>query len=340
MSFYEGTTLEQVIRQYVELPPTPSMTGWFPVLHSCDHGHKGKRAGFKFDGDVVAFHCFNCQLKAVFDPNNIEDGRSPISDGMNQVLQDFHVPKEEIQKVIFATLKQQKDTQHPSTTTKSTEPPEIQLPSIFYPLAEAKPNDKWALLARYYLEDRGIDPSSYPFFMSERTDIVRLKKWFGRVIIPIYKHNKLIFYIARDLTEKAIKKYESPSVSRESVIYGYDELFKHTDLPLYITEGWFDAFPLDGVALIGNEISDTKIEIINRSRRQKVYIPDQFGNGFIAAKTAIDAGWSVSTPDFGACKDVSAAVQKYGKMYVIQTLVENTSSGFEAELKARVYCKK
>jgi hypothetical protein len=315
------------------------------VLHTaCDHGKKGPRAGFRFDGDAVAFHCFNCPLKAVFDPNEAgREGQPLISKNMQHVLADFNIPEDEWQRVLFSVMKQRDAgftaNAIDSKPVESIEPMEIPLPETFYPLADADPDDKWAMIARYYLEDRNIDPSSYPFMLSTKTDIPHLKKWFGRVIIPVYKNEKLIYYTGRDLTGKAIKKYESPAVSRDRVIYGFDRLFENTEMPLYIVEGWFDAVVIDGIAIFGNEISPTKMKWINRSRRKKVYIPDQFGNGFQAAKQAIDAGWSISTPDFGDCKDVSAAVNKYGKLYVFQTLAQHTASGFEAELNARMYCK-
>lgn len=322
----------------------PSGTGWYPVLHTaCDHGKKGPRAAFKFDGDKVAFHCFNCPLKAVYDPNHIgREGQPLMSNNMQQVMADFNIPEDEWQQVLWSALKNRDSGVVPAKASEvqtSIEPMEVPLPDTFYPLTEATEDDKWAMIARYYLEDREIDPSSYPFMLSKKTDIPHLKKWFGRVIIPIYKDNKVIFYTGRDLTGKALKKYESPAVSRDRVIYGFDKLFENNDLPLYIVEGWFDAFVIDGVAIFGNEFSSTKIKWLNRSRRKKVYIPDQFGDGFRAAKQAIDAGWSISTPDFGDCKDVSAAVQKYGKLYVMQTLAQHTASGFEAELNARIYCK-
>lgn len=340
----EDVSLADVIRQYVPLPPVPSGKGWYPVLHKCDHGKKGPRAGFKFDGDTVAFHCFNCFLKAVYDPNDMgREGQSLLSRNMRQVLADFDVPEEEWQAVLLSKMGARwdgKTTPNDEMVVRtSIEPSEIPLPGTFYPLMEADSSDKWATIARYYLEDRLIDPNSYPFMLAKNTDIPHLKKWFKRIIIPIYKDQKLIFYTGRDLTEKAIKKYESPSVSRDRVIYGFDKLFTSTDQPLYVTEGWFDAFNIGGVALFGNEISDTKIKILNRSPRLKVYIPDQFGNGFQAAKQALDAGWSVSTPDIGHCKDISSAIQKYGVLYVLNTLAQHTASGFSGETNARVYCK-
>lgn len=338
----DAVSLEQVIRRYIPLPPSPAGTGWYPLLCKVcsDHGKKGPRAGFKFEGDRVSYHCFNCGHASAYDPDEYKS--MPVK--MQQVLQDFGVPEDEWQQVLFTALANQSNKsgsalQKPQPH-RSLEPTEIPLPEIFYRLADATEENKWAEIARYYLtEERGVDPSQYPFYLSKPTKDPRLKKWFGRVIIPIYKDEKLVFYQGRDLTKKARKKYESPAISREKVLYGFDRLFDQSELPLYILEGWFDAFVVDGVALLGNEISDIQIEWLNRSRRKKVYIPDRLGDGERGASKALEQGWHISTPDIGGCKDINEAVQKYGKLFVMKTIVDNTAIGFDAETKIGVYCK-
>jgi len=334
-----NVTLEDKIRLYASLPSQPSSKGWYSVLHTaCDHGRKGPRAAFIFEGDNVGFHCFNCPLRAKYEPSE----HPYLSDNMKQVMEDFGIPESEYQEVVLENLKN-----HPSKSEggvqinkENLEPEEIPLPQSFYPLAGA--DNSWAEIARYYLEEeRGIKSDSYPFMLAEKTKINHLKKWHGRLIIPIYKNSKLIFYLGRDLTGKKILKYESPAVGRDKILQGYDLLHQSYEQPLYIVEGWFDAYAIDGVGIIGNEISETKAKILNRSRRKKIYIPDRFGSGIKAAKQALEFGWSVSTPNISSdCKDMSDAVKKYGKLYVLKTLADNTSDGFEAEINLGIYCDK
>lgn len=342
----QTVTLEDIIRTYIQLPSHPNGTGWFSVLCKVcnDHGRKGPRAGFMFDGDSVAYHCFNCGHATGYDPAKFDPNRpgSEMPQKMEQVLRAFGVPEDEWSQVLMSNLKardgglkfeQQKKQQ------VSIEPLEVPLPDIFYRLDQAGQNDKWAMIARDYLEnERGVDPNTYGFMLSKHTDDPALKKWFGRLIIPIYKGEKLIYYVGRALGERK-KKYESPSISRDKVIYGFDRLFEQTDLPLYVVEGWFDAHAIGGVALLGNEISDTKATWLNRSRRPKVYIPDQFGDGQLGGERALRLGWNIATPDVGDCKDMSEAVHRYGKIYVIKTIAETTASGFEAQTNLGVYCK-
>lgn len=323
-------SLETIIKRYIKLPSHSSGTGWYPVLCKVcnDSGRKGSRAGFKFDAVKVAYHCFNCGHSTVFDPETHKN----MPEKMVQVLTDFNVPEDEWKAVLLTNLtKRDKDgntkIQNRSSPTQSVEPAVIPLPPHFYLLSSASPNDQWAQLACAYLDtERGVDPKSYNFMLSHPNGDPEVDKWSKRVIIPIFKENQLIFYVGRDLTGKLTQKYLSPSYSKEKVLYGFEELFRQTEEPLYIVEGWFDAFAINGVAILGNEISEAHATWLNRSQRRKVYIPDRLGDGWVAAERALELGWDVSTPEIGDCKDISAAVLKYGRMYVVKSIADKTIS--------------
>lgn len=332
-------SLEQIIRQYVYLPPTDNGNGWFPVLCKVcsDHGRKGPRAAFKFDVQSIGYHCFNCGHAAKFNP--LENKRMPKK--MQIVLEAFDIPKDEWQPIIFEALKHRDKTIQPSEIIQkntSIEPMEIPLPKHFYLLSDAGPEDKWAEIATDYLEtDRNIDPCNYPFMLSSRKYGEKgIDTWWGRLIIPVYKGDKLIYYQGRSLYTTD-KKYESPSTPRDRVLFGFDKLFEQTDAPLYVVEGIFDAMSIGGVALLGNELSQAQIEWLNRSKRKKVYIPDRFGNGRRVALECLQQGWQVSTPDVGSVKDMNEAVKKYGLVYVMKTIAENICDGFTAEARLGVY---
>ena len=330
-------TLEEVIRQFVSLPPATAK-GWHYVLCKVcnDHGRKGKRAGFRFEGEKTGYNCFNCGHAATYDP----DVHDRISKNMKTVLAAFQIPDTEWQLVALKNMERQGKTAD-APKPVSIEPIPLVLPETFYPLAEAAEDDVWAEIARDHLEyERGIDPNSYPFMLSRRSQDPQDKKWRGRLIIPIYKGETLIYWQGRDLTDKSEQKYLSPPTERDRVLHGYDEIFKETENPLYILEGWFDAFVVDGVAILGNKILDPQVKWLNRSHRKKVYVPDRKGDGHVAANQALGLGWYVSTPNIGDCKDISDAVKKYGKLYVMKSIVENTAKGFAAKNNLGVYCDK
>lgn len=346
----KSTSLEDIIRKYIQLPAMASSRGFYPVLCKVcnDHGKKGLRGGFRFDnGGVVGYHCFNCSHAAKFDPEGIKTKRSKkISPKMRQVLEAFNVPEDEITEMMFNLLKEAGHTEGAVSgetiqTVKSIEPKEIPLPKHFYALSEAGPEDKWAEIARDYLEHtRGIDPQGHPYFLCHKTGVETIDKWVGRIIIPIYKTGKLIYYQGRALYNDK-KKYESPTQPKDCVLYGFERLFEHTDMPLYVVEGFFDAYLIDGVAILGKELTDEQAQWLERSKRRKVFIPDRQGGGSKApALNFIERGWAISTPDIGSCKDINDAVKKYGELYVMKSIADNiTADRFTAQTRLGVYCE-
>lgn len=332
-------TLEDVIRAHVVLGHRTG-TGWEECLHTtCDHGRKGNRAAFLFENGQTAFNCFNCGVVTVYDPNT----HKTIPKKMIEVLQDFNISETEWQGAMMLSMAVRDADGTAKTEAKvqgSIEPKEIILPEEFYYIKNGLDReDTWSQVAAHYLSDRGIDPLSHPFMVCGKTDNPHMQKWRGRVIFPIYKAGKLIYYQGRDLTHKLKKKYESPSEPKDKVIYGFDKLFERTDVPLYIVEGFMDACVIDGIAILGNRITDAQATWLNKSNRKKVYIPDRGITGKKVAEQCIKFGWHISTPEVGSCKDMNAAVIKYGRIYVMKSIAENTATGFDAENRLGIYCK-
>lgn len=327
------TTIRELIELNVRLD-RPNTRGWYPCVHQgCDHGRKGNRAAFLFpDDDSAIFKCYNCGTITGYAPARDR----LVNQKMRKVLSDFFIPDDEIRNIElqhFAENKEEYETQEKERI--KIEPDEIEVPDYFYFLDDAKPEDKWAQVAKAILESRAIDPDSYPFMLSSKV----YDKWHKRIIIPVYKQGKLIYYSGRDMTDRAKKKYENPDVEKFKVLFGFKEIFEYTDKPIYIVEGVMDALPLPNmVALMGNEISEAQIEWLNKTHRQKIYVPDRWGNGKPPALKAISLGWSISTPEIGDVKDLNDAVVKYGKLYVIKTLGENIHSGEIARIMLGLYC--
>jgi len=326
--------LEDVIRLNVPLPPHPNGRGFYSVVCKVcnDHGKKGPRAGFKFGDEAVGYNCFNCGHKALYDPNDPE--HSTISESMIKVLDGFGIPERDWQQVQFATMSGNKGLKvKKRDPLKEIEPPEVELPKGCYKL-ENDQDDKWTVIARDYLEyERGIDPDSYPFYLYKGSD----KKWKGRLIIPIYKDDKLIYFQGRSLVTMS-RKYMSPSLPKDRVIFGFDKIFRQNDAPLYVVEGFFDAMSINGVAVFGNQMTPEQIRWLSRSSRPKIIIPDRFGDGHLLANQAIKLDWGVAFPEIGSCKDMNDAVRRFGILYVMKSIAETACKGFAAQTAAGIYC--
>jgi len=331
-------TLEHVIRQYIALPPRPNGRGFFSVLCKVcnDHGRKGKRAGFTFENQSVGYNCFNCGHSAGYTPSTHET----MPKDMITVLESFGIPQVDWEPVLFANLA---DRENGDVSVKpvfsSIEPKPLTFPPFFYQLND-DPNDEWAQFAIEYISSRKISWKEYPFYIVKRqVEHPDNKKWYGRLIIPVYKNNQVVFWQGRDLTGLHVQKYLSVSEPRDRIISNYDRLRQESDQPLFVTEGWFDAEHVRGIAVFGNSLIDAQIKWLNQSYRQKVIIPDRFGDGHLLAKDGLKQGWAVSLPDIGSCKDVDEAVRHYGLLYTLTTIKENIFTGFEAEVRLRLYCE-
>lgn len=331
----EVPLLSTIIRQYVPLTSKNNSRGWLPVLCKVcdDHGKKGYRAGFKFDGETVGYNCFNCGHSAIYEPNS-EFG---MTKEMIQVMDAFNIPKVDWQKATFNPYR--------ANTTVSVrkvhvikEPVELSIPDYWYPLTD-NVNNLWAQYAIEYLAvERGIDWKQYSFYLANKTDNPDSEHWIERLIIPSYKAGKMIFYQGRDLTGNKPKKYLSPRLDSSAVLHGFDEIAKNTSNPIFVAEGWFDAESINGVAVFGSKMTQSQIEWLNSSTRQKVVIPDRLGDGHLLAEQAIKLGWNIALPDIGDAKDVNEACLKYGKLFTMKSIHANTYSDFEAGVKLKMYC--
>jgi len=328
--------LQEIIRTYISLgDATPS--GWHPVrcLACNDHANK-KRGGFKFEGDTVGYHCFNCPAKATYDPN------FKMSDAMRDVLAAFGIPEEELNGIILKDLAIRKGLKSPEVKKESVfYPKEVKFPSYFERL-KVDPNNSIAVMAEEHLQtQRSMSLGDYPFFTGKNDGTKESKQWVARLIIPFYHQEKLIFYQGRDLLDNSTRlKYLSLAIPKGNVMYGMDEIHRKTDDPLYIVEGFFDAFHLGGVAVLGNELSTEQIKILNRTSRKKIILPDRRGDGHLLALCGIEQGWAIGMPEIGECKDICEAVVKYGKLYVLNSIIEKTFTGNEAKAQIFVLCKK
>lgn len=100
-------------------------------------------------------------------------------------------------------------------------------------------------------------------------DIIKYKigyivkgKYSGCVVLPVYMEGKLRFWqVRRVLMVGNSPKYDSPSIERNAVLFGYDSITTKT---LNIVEGIFDAIALgDGtVGLLSKAISEQQIALL------------------------------------------------------------------------------
>ena len=155
-----------------------------------------------------------------------------------------------------------------------------------------------------------------------------------RVMIPFYHDGKVVGYTGRKITEGK-PKYLTDSQS--GYVFNldaqtYDRKF------VIVVEGQFDAIAIDGVGIMTNEPNDAQIMRLNNLGREVIVVPDKDKPGAKMLASAIKNNWAASLPPWeDDVKDVADAVKRYGRLYVITTILHYKVSN---EIKIQLLKKK
>ena len=179
-----------------------------------------------------------------------------------------------------------------------------------------------------YLLSRGMEWEWYNWHWSTAPG------YRDRLLIPFYQDGKIVGYTGRKVTEGK-PKYLTDSQS--GYVFNLDRQTRDRAYVI-VVEGQFDAIAVDGVAIMTNEPNDTQVARINALGREVICVPDRDRPGSKMLKHAIKNEWSVSLPPWGDdLKDVADAVKKYGRLYVLATILHYRVSG---EIKINLIKKK
>jgi DNA primase len=104
-----------------------------------------------------------------------------------------------------------------------------------------------------------------------------------------------------------------------------------------VVEGPFDAMSIDGVAVLSNDCSEQQADIIDTLNREIILVPDRDRAGTRLIDRALEYGWTVSFPVWHeTCKDVNEAVVRYGRLFVLKSILAARETGhLKIELKRR-----
>lgn len=321
---------------------TPS--GW--VSGNCPmcvtRGHRAdtrKRGGLMFTDDKVQYNCFNCGFKTGWSPGRKINGR------LQELLVQFGADTAQIQRINFELLKEQEEADIAGQFIKQDTPREVKinwheepLPPDSKRLSEVNTSvltdqelDKF-ISACEYVQERGLsfynDWHWSPF-----------KHFSNRIILPFYYKERIVGYTARWVGKTPNK--ETPKYylkSPKHFVYNVDAQANHKYT--IVTESQFDALVTGGVAMQGNTPSMTQCDVVDSLKTEVIVVPDADKAGNELVKAALKRGWSVSFPPWEGCKDAGDAVQKYGRLFTVRSIIESTeSNSTKIQLLAKSYCR-
>jgi len=181
-----------------------------------------------------------------------------------------------------------------------------------------------------YVHRRQIDINRYKFYWTPEPAY----NLYRRIVVPFYYKQQVIGYTSRAVVDSIKPKYWSNHPA--DFVFNLDAQ-KSSWQFVVVCEGPFDAMSVDGVAVCGAEISDQQAELIDRLQREVVVVPDRDLTGRRLVDRAIELGWSVSFPVWlETCKDINEAVVKYGKLFVLKSIIDTRETNrLKIELKKK-----
>ena len=313
---------------------TPS--GWLAFNAPCCE-HNGttpdtrQRGGLIANADEgVSFHCFNCGFKTSW-----RNGRN-LSFKMKKFMRWLNVPDDTITKLALQVLQTKTDVTGHKTFITLPKFVSKELPAKSKPIHEwadykaLEPGgiDKDLFKVLEYIATRKLNLNDYDFYWTPEAG------YRDRLIIPFYYREKVVGYTARKVVESKVKYL---SEQQPGYVFNIDE---QTDDRKYVVavEGPIDAIAIDGVALLGSEIKEQQTALLNSLGKPVIVVPDRDEAGQKLVYDAMEAGWSVSMPDWSQdIGDVNDAVCKYGRLHTLYSIVKNAE---ESQLKIKLRMKK
>lgn len=296
------------------LPSRRKLTtgGWESFNSPCCH-HRGesqdrrRRGGVIFSREGFVMHCFNCGFKAGWQPGKL------LSKNTKLLFKYLGLSDDEIKRLAFEAHKDQSDQQTQPTLNFTLH--EESLPDDCLSIeqwAQMGCEDPELLAAVEYILNRGLSLSDWPWHWSSANG------YRDRVIIPFYHEDKIVGWTGRKIGPGSPKYL---STSQSGYVFNLDHQTWNRKFVI-VVEGQFDAIALDAAAIMTNSPNAVQCARLNALGKEIIVVPDRDAAGSKLLAAAIENNWSVSMPFWGEdVKDVADAVQRYGKVYTLTTIL-------------------
>jgi hypothetical protein len=325
---------------------TNSSSGWISFNAPCCP-HNGEstdtrgRGGLVMNPDGgVSYHCFNCNFKASYVP-----GRH-LTYKFRKLLSWLGADEGTIKRLVIDAVRV-KELIAPEQVVEAQEAEPIDfrprpLPEqaqsfhalgTFYELNQNQqvPSD-WHN-AVIYAARRLIDLTRYDFYWTPETQY-NLHK---RIIIPFTWKGNVIGYTARAIIDDIKPKYYNSH--EPGYVFNVDQQRADSKFVI-VCEGPFDAMSVMVWPRWETKSANNRPTSLTAWAREVVVVPDADSAGVRLVDSALEYGWSVSFPVWQeTCKDINSAVEKYGKLFVLKSIIDaKQSNRLKIELlKKRLY---
>ena len=327
---------------------TNSVSGWTSFNAVCCP-HRGESPDSRGRGGIIAnptgsisYSCFNCNYTANYTP-----GRH-LNYKFRKLLSWLGADDNTVKRLVIDAIRIKELVEPESAEVEKEEivfrprplPQEAQTLQALETFRQLSKSDITTTQAVHhdavmYLATRGIDLNKYECYWTPEQQY----NLHRRVIIPFTWQNETIGYTARAFDAQIKPKYYSQY--EPNYVFNTDQQLPNAKFVI-VCEGPLDAMSIDGVAVLSNECSETQADIIDSLAREVIVVPDYDRAGMRLIDNAQEYGWSISMPIWQeTCKDVNEAVVKYGKLFVIKSILSaKQSNKLKIELmKRKIHAK-
>ncbi len=300
---------------------------------------KTLRGGVRRSNEGIGINCFNCGFRARYKAGGT------LSRKMRDFLSQIGLTEREVSLLAYRAFQIARvvtdanvEVEHRHDRFVPSFAP-VSLPEDTFPLlawAELGCDEPAFLRVADYALSRGGN-------IAESVMWSPSKEWRDRMILPFTFRNEIVGWTGRlvgDATEDN-PKYMSEVPS--DYLYNCDVMSRFDRKFILMPEGVLDAHAIDGVSPLGAKLSPRQANWIKESGKTVIVIPDRDKSGQRLIDAALQYGWRVAFPRISRggqnwweedCKDCAEAVKRYGRLYVIRSIIE-TSTDKTLEINVR-----
>lgn len=289
------------------------------------------RCGLKRNGTGLGINCFNCKFKTRW---NIGE---QISKPLAAFLEELGMSDTDVKRLAHRALVIARtyggDAIERLATVDNFRP---EFPTMVLP--------KGARSLGAWLNDGCSDPRllrCVEYIASRGRDIATRHDYFWtpdagdsmalRVIIPMYFSGRLVGWTGRDSTGTLDRKYHADTPP--DFLMNNHLMDETSRVYLPVIEGPFDAIGITGLSTLGAKMSDNQARWINSAGKKPILIVDRDHSGIQNIDVALRNKWHVAFPRLASAgwwdsnvKDVGQAVELYGRLYVIKSILETMTN--------------
>ena len=305
-----------------------SSSGWISFnapccAHNGENPDKRSRGGIKITDQGWSYHCFNCNYTASFTL-----GRN-LSLKARRLLQWLGVDSADIERINLESLRHKSiegiiDSRKTFEALSDISFKERHLPErVEFVTPDTQPH--WDYVRSRYV------PADYPMML--RTDNNGVHWTRPHVIIPFTYNDTIVGHSCRFLDSRTPKYLND---MQPGYVFGTDLQRPEWQYAI-VVEGLFDALSINGLAVMHSTVNDAQARLIRSLDKEIIVVPDQDSAGLELVDRAIELNWAVSIPPWpDDVKDVSDAVQRYGRVATLLSILEHKQvSKIKIELAKR-----